>query len=249
MSEFPDGVAVVIGGSGGIGAACCEELARAGSDIAITYRNNEAAATRAADAVRALGRAASVHALDLSDPAAVDALFGSLGPIHTVVHAAGASIPMKFISELELATWRAVIDADVHGFFHVARAAIPALRQTKGSIVAITSIGLERFPARDILSVAPKAAIHQLIRGIAKEEGRHGVRANTVALGVIEAGMFLRLRDTDFSTEWLTAARDNTALKRFGTAAEVAHAVTFLASSRAAYLTGQTLNLDGGHSL
>jgi NAD(P)-dependent dehydrogenase (short-subunit alcohol dehydrogenase family) len=92
---------------------------------------------------------------------------------------------------------------------------------------------------------APKAAIEALVRGIAREEGRFGVRANSVALGVIETGIFLRLAGKDFDQEWVEAARGNTALKRFGTAEEVADAVVFLASARASYVTGQTLVLDG----
>jgi NAD(P)-dependent dehydrogenase (short-subunit alcohol dehydrogenase family) len=100
-----------------------------------------------------------------------------------------------------------------------------------------------------VLSVAPKAAIEALVRGIASEEGRFGIRANSVALGVIEAGIFLRLEGVDFDPEWVEAARNNTALKRFGTAEEVANAVVFLASARASYVTGQMLVLDGGYSI
>lgn len=100
-----------------------------------------------------------------------------------------------------------------------------------------------------MLSVAPKAAIEALVRGIASGEGHFRIRANSVALGVIEAGIFLRLKGKDFDREWVEAARSNTALKRFGTAEEVAHAVVFLASSRASYVTGQMLVLDGGYSI
>jgi NAD(P)-dependent dehydrogenase (short-subunit alcohol dehydrogenase family) len=174
----------------------------------------------------------------------------ALGPIHTVVHAAGSSIAQPFISQLDPAQWRAVIDADVHGVFDVVHASLPHLREARGSYVFISSAGLERYPPGDILSVAPKAAVEALLVGIAREEGRHGVRANSVALGVIDAGLFPRLVAAGHITQaWVDAATRNAALRRFGTAREVADAVVFLASARASYITGQRLMLDGGYSL
>jgi NAD(P)-dependent dehydrogenase (short-subunit alcohol dehydrogenase family) len=151
---------------------------------------------------------------------------------------------MRFVSQIDPRTFKDVIDQDVQGFFHVVRAALPRLRESKGSIVALTSAGLRRYPTKDILSVAPKAAIEALVRGVAVEEGRFGVRANCVALGVIDAGIFHRL---DFGEEWIEAARRNTPLRRFGTAEEVADAVLYLA--RASYVTGQTISVDGGYSI
>jgi NAD(P)-dependent dehydrogenase (short-subunit alcohol dehydrogenase family) len=115
--------------------------------------------------------------------------------------------------------------------------------------VSATSAGLARFPARDILSVAPKAAIEALVRGVAREEGRYGVRANCVALGVVEAGIFERLRQAELSPEWVAQAQRNTPLQRFASAAEIAEAAVFLASSRASYITGHTLLVDGGYSI
>jgi NAD(P)-dependent dehydrogenase (short-subunit alcohol dehydrogenase family) len=147
------------------------------------------------------------------------------------------------------AEWREIVHADSDGFFHLMRAALPHLRQAHGSVVAVTSAGLVRHPARDILSVAPKAAIEAVIRGVAREEGRFGVRANSVAVGVVDAGMFQRLAATDLSPTWVEAAKKNAALQRLGSADDVANAVVFLASARAGYITGQRLTVDGGYAI
>jgi len=247
---WPDGVALVVGGSGGIGRAVCEALARAGARVALTYRTRRDAAEATADAVRALGGHAEVYAAALEDPAAVaDAVarVAESGPIHTVVHAAGSDIRMRWISELQAPEWYAVMRADADGCFHLVQATLPHLRRSRGSLVAITSAGSLRYPARDILSVAPKAAIEALMRGVAREEGRHGVRANCVAVGVVDAGIFQRLAGHDLAPAWIDAARKNTPLGRLGSAADVADAVVYLA--RAGYVTGQTIAVDGGYSV
>lgn len=254
MADFPDGVAVVIGGSGGVGRAVGERIASYGANVALTYRGNERAAEEAAEEARAHGVSVSVHRLELGEAARVRGVFDEIrarhGRVHTVVHAAGSKIAQPLIRDVDGETWRAVIDADVHGAFDVVQASLPMLRDGGGSYVFVSSAGLARYPAGDILSVAPKAAVEALIRGIAREEGRHGVRANSVALGVIDAGMFPRLvADGHFTEAWLDAAKKNAALRRFGTAREVAEAVAWLASSRASYVTGQRLMLDGGYSI
>src|SRR5581483_3657539 len=134
------------------------------------------------------------------------------------------------------------------GFFNILKPTIPHLRRGGGSVLAMTSAGLVRHPQKDTLSVVPKAGIEALIRGIAREEGRHGIRANAVALGVIDTGLFKRLSDR-VTPQFIEAMKRNTALRRFGTAQEAADAALFLASSKAAFITGQSLRLDGGYSV
>jgi NAD(P)-dependent dehydrogenase (short-subunit alcohol dehydrogenase family) len=250
-ADFPEGVALVIGGSGGLGRAVCVRLAQAGARVALTYRRNRAAAD---ETVRALGGAGEAVAVDLADADHVERVIGDvaarLGPLHTVIYAAGSDIAMRWVSEVRPGEWHDVMRADADGFFHVVRAALPALRQAHGALVALTSAGLARYPARDILSVAPKAAIEALVRGVAREEGRFGVRANSVAVGVVDAGIFRRLTaQAELSEEWREAARRNTPLRREGTAEEVAEAAVFLASTRASFVTGQQLVVDGGYSV
>jgi 3-oxoacyl-[acyl-carrier protein] reductase len=253
IASYPPGCAVVFGGSGGVGRAICARLAETGSDVVLTYRKNRAAADDVVATIHAKRRRAEAHAVAADDASAIQSLLDGAAArfdgVHTVVHAAGSDIPMRFVSEVSRDEWRDVMTADAAGFFDLVRASLPHLRKSHGSIVAITSAGLSRFPTRDILSVAPKAAIEALVRAVAKEEGRFGVRANSVALGVIEAGIFTRLTGGELGKDWIAAAHRNTPLRRFGTADEVADAVQFLASSRASYVTGQTLVLDGGYSI
>jgi NAD(P)-dependent dehydrogenase (short-subunit alcohol dehydrogenase family) len=252
-ADFPGGVALVVGGSGGIGQSICVALAEAGCDVVLTYRSNKEAAERVARKVSELGRSGSIFGLDLADSEHVHRTIASIvdahKDLHTVVYAAGPGIEMRFVSELDDDQWQKALAVDGHGFFSLVRATLPHLRASGGSIVAITSAGLARYPARDVLSVGPKAAVTALVHAVAHEEGRFGVRANAVALGVIEAGMFERLAGKELDQRWLDAARDNIALKRFGRASEVADAVVYLASKRASYVTGQTLWLDGGYHI
>ena len=254
MDEFPKGVVLVVGGSGGIGSAVARGFAERGVPLAITYRKNEAAAEKVAESIRAAGGICSVHEISLGDLESVvdclDALVKEHGSIHTIVHAAGTYIDQPFVSQVTPEQWRNTMDWDVNGFFHVVHSALPHLRNSQGSIVFISSAGLKRFPPGDVLSIAPKGANEALVHAIAREEGRYGVRANNVAVGVVDAGMFPKLVESgELSQEWIDAATKNTPLRRFGTPEEIADAAVFLASSRARYITGQTLFVDGGYTL
>ncbi len=254
MGEFPKGIALVVGGSGGIGSAVARAFAERGVAVAITYRKNEAAAESVASDIRTAGGTCSVHPVSLGDlesvTRCVDSLVEEHGSIHTIVHAAGTYIDQPYVSQVTPEQWRNTIDWDVNGFFHVVHVALPHLRKSQGSIIFISSAGLKRFPPGDVLSIAPKGANEALIHAIAREEGRYGVRANNVAVGVVDAGMFPKLvKSGELSQEWIDAAKKSTPLRRFGKPREVADAAVFLASARAGYITGQTLFVDGGYTL
>jgi len=249
--DFPEGSAIVIGGSGGIGSAICKTFASYGVPVVFSYHGNEAAAHELEKAILNHGGVASSKKLSINDKSQVEIFFQELENerIHSIVNATGSDIRMKWINELTYEEWDEVMRTDADGFFNIIKNSLPILRKFGGSYTTLSSIGLSRWPAKDVLSVAPKAAIDALINGIAKEEGRNNIRANSIQLGIIEAGIFLRIKGKDYDDRYIEAAKNNTALKKLGEAQDVADAVIFLSSERAKYITGQTLYLDGGYRI
>lgn len=243
-------VAVVSGASGGIGSAICSALARDGFDLEVLYRSQVDAAERSAAAARSHGARATPHRVDLSDAAAIREFIQSLPRIDTLVSAAGPPIPMRYVSALDSATFSQQLLSDAGAAFNLIQPAIEQLRESGGTVVCLVTTALRRYAKRDILSSAPKAAVEQLARALAAEEGRYGIRVNCVGVGTIEAGIWEDLLESgDYDDLALSAARSATALKRFGSAEELAEAVAFLAGPASSYVTGQTLNVDGGYSL
>jgi 3-oxoacyl-[acyl-carrier protein] reductase len=250
---FPKGATLVFGGSGGIGQEVAKSFGAAGSDVAVVYRSKKDVADRVVSEIAAGGRKASAHAADVREPAqvqaAVDAAIKAHGRIHTVVWGAGPVVEQVHIGDTTQELWRKSIDIEVHGFFTAVQATLPHLRESGGgSYVHLGSAGHVWWPAKDGLSVAPKAVNEALCKGIAKEEGRHNIRANSVLVGVIEAGMFLELLKRGvFDQKWTDETQKLLCLKRWGKPQEIGSAAVFLATN--AYVTGQQINVSGGFGI
>lgn len=240
--------ALVAGGTGGIGREVVRLLAARGADVAFTYRSASDVAQQLLDEVPG-ARAYRVDLRDLGATAeVVSAAIADLGGLSTLVYASGPHVPMRHLSRVAPHDMRAQLDADAASFFGLVHPALPALRGAGGSIVAVTTAATARFAVRDGLSAAPKAAVEALVRALAVEEGRFGVRANSVGPGMLRSGMAERLvASGELDEVALEAARHNTPLRRFGSARDVAEAVAFLASDAAAFISGQKLDVDGGY--
>ncbi|MEU1431587.1 SDR family oxidoreductase [Nocardia sp. NPDC005746] len=256
MDDFSHraGAALVLGASGGLGGACARMLLDRGSHIGLTYFRSPQSLDGLLTTAQTAGPRARAWQLDLSDADRTGEVVGQVaaefGGIHTLVYAAGPHVPMRHLSKIAPADFRGQILDDVSGFFNAVHAALPHLRETKGSIVAITTAGTARFPVRDGLSIAPKGAVEALVRGIAAEEGRFGVRANSVGPGMTTDGMADRLiASGDLDAHALEITKNNIPLRRFGDAQDIAEAVCFLASDRADFISGQKLDIDGGYGV
>ena len=250
---FPGGVAVVAGGSGGLGAAICAALAAEGCDVALTYRSSENKAKKVVNDIQALGRQAYAAKVDLGDAAAVagylDAVHKRLGRIHTVVYAAGPAFKVDYVRNLTAEDWARTVSEDANGCFNLMSGSLRYLREHGGALCAITTCAVERIPLADILSAAPKAAVEALMRGIAKEEGQFGIRANCVAPGCIDAGIGHAALHESGDAAFLEAVKKNTPMGQIGSADDIAQAVVFLCSARAKFITGQSVAVDGGMQL
>ncbi len=252
MGGFPQGAALVFGASGGIGSAVAGVLAADGADLALVYNRKRDAAEAVAQAAQGLGRMATVHQCDVTDEGALAELIrqaaATHGRIHSLIWCAGPLVEQLPLAETPAVAWQKAFAVEAMGFMAAVTALFPHMRgQGGGAIVHLGSAGHRRFPDRDGLSVVPKAANEAFIKGLAREEGVHGIRANSVLVGVIDAGMFHELSEKGaFPPGWAQETQKALCLKRWGQPEEIGDVVSFLASRRSSYVTGESINVSGG---
>ncbi|MGE4243775.1 SDR family NAD(P)-dependent oxidoreductase [Ramlibacter sp.] len=243
-------VAVVFGGSRGVGRACAALLAERGADVAVVCRSNLREAEVTAQAVRAAGRRAHVVQCDIADDAQVAAAYRevreALGPFRLLVSSAGVTTAFTPVRELSPAQWRAYVAVDLTGTFHILHHGAPYLEAAGGGcVVVVSSIASQMVPARNAHGAAAKAGVDALVRVFAKEEARRGIRANVVGIGLTETEMGARAVES-WHPDTLKRVVAGIPLGRIATPEDVARSVVFLLGDEASYITGKVLQVDGG---
>lgn len=239
-------VAIVTGGSGGIGRAIVQVLAAAGMEVVFTYRGNATAAVEISTANP--GAKISSEAVDIRDSAACAAfaekVFDRTGRIDVLVNNAGV-IRDNPLTALEDDDVRVVLETNVNGTFNMTRAVVPyMISKRRGKIVNLSSVSGEKGGRGQTNYAASKGAINAFTRSLAVEVAPRGITVNAVAPGVIETEMSRAVRELAGDQ-----IKSRILLRRVGQPEEVAHAVWFLSSRYADYITGQVLHVDGGFKM
>ena len=235
-------IALITGGSRGIGAAAVRAFARAGYRVALNYNSSEAPA-------RALeqefpGQVLAVQA-DVADPDQVRAMFDQvrrqLGPVEVLVCNAGLA-QQKLFTDITDQDWRTMMGVDLDGAFYCCRTALPdMIRAQWGRILLVSSMWGQTGGSCEVHYSAAKAGLIGLGRALAKEEGPSGVTVNVVAPGVIETDMMACFTDEDKAE-----LAEETPVGRLGRPEEIARTLLFLAGEESGYITGQVIGQNGG---
>lgn len=244
-----DQVAVVTGGSRGIGKACVVALAAAGAKVAFVYKGSEDAAKALEADVAAAGGAAKAWQGDVADPATatriVDGVIAEWGRLDILVNNAGVIRDGLFV-RMDPADWKTVLTTNLDGTFYFCKAVSNQMvfKQRSGRIVNISSVAAEHVNAGQTNYAASKGAVNAFTRALAVELGGRNVTVNAIAPGFIETDMSEAVRNKagDIIKKMIP-------LKRLGKPEDIAGVVLFLCSPAGAYLTGQLLTVDGGLSL
>ena len=247
MFKLDGRVALVTGGSRGIGRACCEALAEQGATVVINYQKGEDKAREVADAIGKAGGKAEIAGFDVADSKAAEAAIEEIakrhGRLDVLVANAGIAID-GLLLRLKEDDWDRVLDVNLTGAMHVCRAAARHVLKAKegGRIINLTSVVGETGSAGQVSYVAAKAGLIGLTKTLARELASRGVTVNAVSPGFIETDMTA----AHIAGEAREALLKQIPLGRIGRPEEVAEVVRFLASRDAAYVTGQVIRVNGG---
>ena len=246
--RFAGKVAVVTGGSRGIGRAIALRLAAGGAKVVVNYHSNEAAASKVVEQVRAGGGEAVAVQADVSQPAQAQALIDAaqeaFGRVDILVNNAGTTRD-TLIMRMSEEDWDLVLDTNLKGAFNCIKAATrPMMRQRYGRIVNVTSVSGLAGNAGQANYAAAKAGLVGLTKTVAKELGSRNITCNAVAPGYVPTDLTGTL-----PPELVELAIQRTILGRAGTGEDMAAAVAFLACDDASFITGQVLTVDGGLSM
>ncbi len=238
-------VALVTGGTGGIGSAICKRLAKLGHKVATNYRD-EAKAKSWQAALKAEGIDVTIVPGDVSDPASAEALVkaveSQLGPIDILVNNAGITRDTTF-HRMSALQWQEVINTNLNSCFNVTRAVIDGMRGRKwGRIVQIASINGQKGQYGQANYAASKAGMHGFTISLAQENAKLGITVNTVSPGYIGTEMVMAVPE-DVRAKIVAQIP----VGRLGEPDEIAYAVTFLTADEAAWITGTNLSVNGGH--
>ncbi|HVK10413.1 MAG TPA: 3-oxoacyl-ACP reductase family protein [Gemmataceae bacterium] len=248
--QLKDQVALVTGGSRGIGRGIVVALAKEGAKVAFVYRGSKDAADALVAEITAAGGTCQAIQADVAQPAAaqtvVDKVLADYGKLDILVNNAGVIRDGLFI-RMDQADWDTVINTNLNGTFAFCRAVAGqmALKQRSGRIINVSSVAAEHVNAGQTNYAASKGAVNAFTRALAVELGSRSVTVNAVAPGFVETDMTEAVRNKagDFITKKLIPAR------RLGKPEDIAAAVVFLAGPGASYITGQVITVDGGLSL
>jgi 3-oxoacyl-[acyl-carrier protein] reductase len=243
-------IALVTGGSRGIGRAIAEALARAGLSVALSYREREDEAQSVVAHITGMGGEASAFRADVGDFAQARALAQAVieahGRIDVLVNNAGVHLPGVKLGDIPAQEWERILRVNLSGPFHLIQAVLPGMRERRaGHIVNLSSNVTNRMPAGYGAYTVSKSALEALTRILSKEEGANGIRVNAVAPGPIRTEM-LREALEAMGDERANAFVRSVPLGRTGAPEEIASAVAFLVSDAASYITGQVLYVNGG---
>jgi len=244
-------VALVTGGSRGIGRAIALGLAADGADVAVNYRRDAEAAAATVSEIEALGRTSRAYAADVGSlddgRAMVAAAVADFGFVDILVNNAGIASQGRSVLDTDPAEPERVVRTHALGAHHLCQAVLPSMRtRPRGDIVMISSVITRDVPPNGAPYAMAKAALEILAGTLAKEERRHGIHVNVVAPGLVETDMGRRLAKATFGTDDMRALDASFPFGHVCSPEDVAGVVRFLVSPAAGYLTGEVLRVDGG---